>query len=346
MCHCEPAAFWRVRQSMLTRSHRLLRRLRASRNDTHITVTLKNNIAFLKKIESRLKSAGVLSPRAEAEALILHFGRLTRLDFFTGEKEISVSVRRMIQKVLRVRQTGKPLAYLTNEAPFYGYTFQVTKDTLIPRPETELLVEEATRVLDKFYSGQNPEILDVGTGSGCIAISLTLQRPACRMTAFDASLKALEVARKNVKLFGLNDKIQLAHSRLFNSFGKNKRAFWDIVVSNPPYVPSEDLPKLSREVRSEPRLALDGGAKGVETIERLLKQAPFYIKKDGWLLMEIGDGQAAILSEKMKRNRSFKNFRFVKDLNGIDRIMVAQCHCEPAAFGGRGNLRFCHPRNL
>ena len=144
------------------------------------------------------------------------------------------------------------------------------------------------------------------------------------MTALDASLEALKVARKNVGLFGLSGKIRLVHSRLFDSFGKNKEAFWDVVVSNPPYVPVEDWELLSREVRSEPRLALDGGVRGLETIEALLEKAPFFLKKGGWLLVEIGLGQAALLSKKLKRNADFRNFWFEKDLNGIDRVLIAQ----------------------
>ena len=295
---------------------------------------INDNIVFLKNIESQLKSAGVLSPYVEAETLIMHFGRMSRIDLFTGEKTVGPSAKRAIQKALEVRKKGKPLSYLTGEAGFYGYTFRVTKDTLIPRPETECLVEETLRLIPshpplkrrRMMAIQPLQILDVGTGSGCIAISLTLQRPACRMTAFDASLKALKDARKNVELFGLSDKIQLLHSRLFGSFGKDKEAFWDVVVANPPYVPREDWPKLSREVRSEPRLALDGGGRGLETIARLLKRAPFFIKKGGFLLIEIGNGQAEILSEKIKKDRAFKNFRFAKDLNSIDRILIVQCH--------------------
>ncbi len=286
--------------------------------------TVRQNTIFLKTLEKELTIAGVLSPHVEAETLITHFGALTKLDFYTGEKEISPVAKRVIQRTVQVRKKGKPLSQLTGQAGFYGYTFQVTRHTLIPRPETERLVEETIHILDEYYSGQKPQILDVGTGCGCIALSLTLQRPACRMTALDASVKALEVARKNAELFGLNDKIQLIHSRLFGYFGKNKEAFWDIVVSNPPYVAKEDWPKLSREVRAEPRLALNGGVRGLETIECLLRQAPFFIKKGGWLIVEVGAGQSVILSKKLRQTGAFKNFKFMKDLNGIDRILVAR----------------------
>ena len=108
------------------------------------------------------------------------------------------------------------------------------------------------------------------------------------------------------------------------AFSADCRVFWDVVVSNPPYVAKEDWPTLSREVLAEPRLALDGGVRGLETIECLLKQAPFFIKKGGWLIVEIGAGQSVILSKRFRQNGAFKNFKFMKDLNGIDRILIAQ----------------------
>jgi release factor glutamine methyltransferase len=282
------------------------------------------NIAFLKEIESQLRSAKVLSPRVEAERLMLHFGRMTRLDLFTDRKKLSSPARVAIWKALKIRKTGKPLCYVTGEAPFYGYDFKVNPDVLIPRPETEHLVEETLAILKANYKDKTCKILDIGTGSGCIAVSLTLQNPACRMTALDASPKALNVARKNIKLFGLNGKIRTVQSRLFGAFGKEKEAFWDVIVSNPPYVPAGELAGLSREVRSEPRLALDGGVQGLETLEAILEEAPRFLKKGGWLLMEIGRGQSKPLSKILKQGEVFGNFRFVKDLNGIDRVLIAR----------------------
>ena len=294
---------------------------------------MTDNTHYLKAVETKLRSARVLSPRVEAELLLTHFGRLDRLDLFTGKKKITPSARRSIEKALAVRKKGRPLSHLTGRAPFYGRMFRVTKDTLIPRPETEVLVEEALALLKADFDDQAPQILDVGTGSGCIAVCLTLEYPACRMTALDASFKALKVARKNVELFGLNDQIQLVKSRLFASFGKEKYGFWDVLVSNPPYVPAEDWTRLSREVRSEPRLALDGGPRGLRVIERLLEQAPVFLKPGGWLLVEIGKGQSAILRKSLKKNSLFKNLKFIKDLNGIDRVLVAQIIGHPRAGG-------------
>lgn len=282
------------------------------------------NMEYLKKIEHELKSARVLSPRVEAEMLVTHFGRLSRLEFFTGEKSVGISAKRSIEKALKIRKSGHPLFYLTGEAPFYGRMFKVTKDTLIPRPETELLVEEALSILLKHYGGQEPQILDVGTGSGCIAASLTLEWPPCRMTALDASTPALKVARKNVDSLGLDGKIQLIQSQLFDKFGPAQYGFWDMIVSNPPYVPREDWPALSREVRSEPKMALDGGPGGLKIVEKLLDEAPIFLKPRGWMLLEIGKGQSKRLRNLLKNNSGYSYFEFVKDLNGIERILVAQ----------------------
>jgi len=303
-----------------------------------VTSDLKENIQYLKSVEERLARAAVLSPSVEAERLIRHFGGMDRVEFFTGEKTLPPGTKRSVEKALRARLTGEPLSYLLREADFYGHRFYVTKDTLIPRPETEILVEEAVRILDVHYqlgdrhgrygdlamTATPPEILDIGTGSGCVAVSLTLARPDCRMTALDVSVKALQTARKNVDLYGLGNRIGLVRSDCFSAFEGDRRGTWDMIVSNPPYVPEEDFPGLSKEVLSEPRLALDGGPKGLRVLERILDQAPAYLEEKGWLLLEIGKGQSEALAEKISRRGLYKNLRFVKDHAGIERVLIAQ----------------------
>lgn len=290
-----------------------------------MTSDLKENIQYLKSVEERLARAAVLSPSVEAERLIRHFGGMDRVEFFTGEKTLPPGTKRSVEKALRARLTGEPLSYLLREADFYGHRFYVTKDTLIPRPETEILVEEAVLTLDRHNSASSaPEILDLGTGTGCIAVSLTLARPDCRMTALDVSVKALQTARKNVDLYGLGNRIGLVRSDCFSAFEGDRRGTWDMIVSNPPYVPEEDFPGLSKEVLSEPRLALDGGPKGLRVLERILDQAPAYLEEKGWLLLEIGKGQSEALAEKISRRGLYKNLRFVKDHAGIERVLIAQ----------------------
>ena len=144
------------------------------------------------------------------------------------------------------------------------------------------------------------------------------------MTALDISSKALKTARKNINFYQLGKKVRLIKSDLFSAFGNKKKAFWDLVISNPPYVPSEDFGGLSKEVLSEPRVALNGGPKGLSVLTRILDEAPYFMKEKGWLLMEIGDGQAGPLAEKIAQEKKFSKTRFVKDLNGIDRVLIAQ----------------------
>ena len=269
---------------------------------------------LLKEVERALKAIPVLSPRAEAEMLVSHYSGLNRLELFTAAKPIPLSARRSILKALQKRRRGIPLAHVTGQAPFYGRSFAVSPDTLIPRPETERLVEEVLRVLKAHFSGQTPHILDLGTGSGCIAASLTLEWPDCKMTALDASTKALRVARKNFKVFGLGKKIQSVESRLFEHF-KGKKASWDLLVSNPPYIPARLLTRLSREVRNEPRLALDGGPQGLDVVDAILEKAPHYLKPGGWLLLEIGKGAAGGHREEKKTKKVPKKWPLLSEVS-------------------------------
>ena len=279
------------------------------------------NIYFLKSVEERLKRSRVPAASSEAEQLVRHFSGIDRLDFFTGKKAVTSRAKRSVESALRLRLKGKPLSYVLKEAEFFGFKFFVSADTLIPRPETEVLAEEALRVLEKRIT---PEILDIGTGTGCLAVSLTIQRTDCRMTALDVSSKALKIARKNINFHGLSQKVNLVKSDLFSHFGPEKKNFWDLIVTNPPYVASEDFPGLSKEVFSEPRLALDGGPKGFSVIDAILEKAPYYLKVGGRLLMEIGDGQAPALKKKILKDKRFSNLYFAKDLNGIDRVLAVQ----------------------
>lgn len=275
------------------------------------------------EVEKELKSAGVFSPRAEAEMLVRHYGKLERLDLFTAQKPLPKSARAVIARAVQKRRRGIPLAYLTNEAFFWGHAFHVKPGVLIPRPETERLVEEALKVMDAHFKGREPRVLDLGTGSGCIAVCLTLERAHCRMTALDASPIALGIARKNIKRHGLSQKIRLVKSRLFESFGTNL-GLWDMIVSNPPYVPTGVIPKLSREVRNEPSLALDGGSEGLDILEAILTQAPRFLRPGGHLLMEIGKGQSKKIARRRRWDREYDKFRFEKDLNGVERILIAR----------------------
>jgi len=301
------------------------------------------NVQYLKRVEGCLKQHKIPSAKSEAEQLVRHFSGISRVDFFTGQKTISPRARKSITAALKTRIKGKPLAYILKEAEFFGLKFFVSSDTLCPRPETEILAEAALKVMRSLdfpstgfarlgslgTTAKQPrpralEILDIGTGCGCLAVGLTIQRSNGRMTALDISSKALKIARKNINFYRLGKKIRLVKSDLFGVFGNKKKAFWDVIVSNPPYVPEEDFGGLSKEVLSEPPVALDGGPRGLSVLTRILDEAPYFMKKNGWLVMEIGDGQARPLQAKIAQDKIFYNSRLVQDLNGIDRVLMAQ----------------------
>lgn len=286
----------------------------------------RDNLLYLKEVEKKLKKKKVRSASSEAEALLEHFGRMSRLDFYTGEKKLPIRARKAVQKALKERGKGVPLSYLLKMAYFLGRKFYVNKETLIPRPETEILAEEALKILEAFYPKGDtpPKILDVGTGTGCLAVSLTIERPDSRMTALDVSQKTLAVARKNLEFHGLTKKVRLVESDLFGFFGEAEKAHWDMVISNPPYVPTGEIPGLSKEVRSEPKVALDGGPDGLRVIRALVEKAPYFLKKEGWLLLEIGKGHSQALAKKILKGGVFRKFHFVKDALGVERVLVAQ----------------------
>lgn len=290
------------------------------------------NVGYLRDVERFLARRGILSAAVEAEGLIRHFGGTDRLDFFTGKKNLSEARRRRLERALLERVRGTPLSYITGETGFFGHSFVVNRNVLIPRLETEWLVEQALLVLNRYFpvrAESPPRVLDLCTGSGCIAVSLTMARPDCKMTAADVCSKALQVARRNIRRHGLMDKIRVVQSDLFGVFEAKKsvsdrRFLWDVLVANPPYIPEEEFGQLPTEVLAEPRLALDGGRCGLKMATAILRKSPRFLKKGGWLLMEIGQGQAGPLSAEALRHGVYRDLSFIKDASGIDRIFVAR----------------------
>lgn len=204
--------------------------------------------------------------------------------------------------LVRQRAAGMPVAYLLGRRAFYDREFAITPDVLIPRPETEHLVES---VLNWARAGEARAIVDVGTGSGVIAVTLAANLPAARCWAVDVCPEAVAVARQNVETYGLAARVTVLHGDLLEPVqAAGLRA--DVIVANLPYVPSDDLPALA-VARREPRLALDGGADGLDVIRRLLDQAPGMLAPDGLLALEIGAGQgqavAALASQTFPRAR-------------------------------------------
>jgi len=225
-----------------------------------------------------------------------------------------------VSSVLKRRLNGEPIHYILGKAEFMGFEFKLTCDVLIPRPETEILVETVIRLAARSPS---PSILDLGTGSGCIAVSLAKFLPAAKISASDISQKALDVAEYNAALNKVNGKIKFFNSDLF-SFGLPQADCYDFIVSNPPYIPSQEIEKLQPEIQYEPRIALDGGNDGLDFYRRIAASAAQHLKQDGILFLEIGFGQLQNLKNIFQNQLNFEIIEVVKDYNNIDRVIVLQ----------------------
>jgi release factor glutamine methyltransferase len=239
--------------------------------------------------------------------------------------------------MIKTIEPHTPLQYIIGKEKFFGLDFMVNEHVLIPRPETEVLVETSLHTIDAIRNTQYAvRILDLCTGSGNIAISLmvrlgspsslskieglTKNAPNCRMFASDISEGALEVAKENARLNGVFDNITFIKSNLF----KDIEGRFDLIVSNPPYIARNEFDTLPKEVLKEPRSALDGGPDGLDFYRRIFLEAPRYLKPEGYCLTEIGFGQLSAIEDMIGSTKGFKLIEVRKDQYAIDRVIVAQ----------------------
>jgi release factor glutamine methyltransferase len=268
-----------------------------------------------------LRRAGVPEARIEAGRLLAHVLERDRTFLIThAEDLLAIDETDRFRDCVARRESGEPFQYIVGCQGFFGLDFEVNSDVLIPRPETEILVEAA---LDVIRDGDAPLVCDIGTGSGCIPIALLHERPVARAIAVDISEAALSVAARNAARHEVCDRIAFIASDCFAAFEKGKARF-DLIVSNPPYVAEKDLAGLQREVREhEPRAALTSGEDGLSVIRRLLNEASAFLTDRGHLLMEIGFDQheavASLIDEQV-----WKLIQFRDDLQGIPRIVVLE----------------------
>lgn len=258
---------------------------------------------------------GVDAPRLTTEMLLAHVLKTTRVRLYVDldrpmEKAELATFRALIER----RVAGEPTQYLTGVREFYNRPFKVDARVLIPRPETELLVEAALHKLPKDGPGA---ALDVCTGSGCIAISLAAERPQATVLATDLSPDACALARENAQALGVADRVTVLQGNLFAPLPPDAR--FAVVVSNPPYIASGEIPDLSAEVRREPHMALDGGPDGLVLIRKVLEGARRVLEPGGLLAMEIGETQgAAVLG--LLQAAGYEDARVEKDLERRDRL--------------------------
>ena len=253
-----------------------------------------------------------LTSRLEAEILLAHLLQCDRGWLYghgtdTCPPEVATTYVSLVER----RSAGEPIAYITGVREFYGRVFQVDQHVLVPRPETELLVDRAL-ALDL------PEcafVLDIGTGSGCIAITLCMERPSWRVTAVDRSETALDIARTNRDALGAGS-LELLHGSLYEPVESRR---FDLIVSNPPYVAAGDKHLSKGDVRFEPDLALVAGNDGLDLIRLIIAQAPDHLEPGGWLLLEHGHDQAAAVRDLLEV-AGFERVESCCDLAGIERV--------------------------
>jgi release factor glutamine methyltransferase len=277
---------------------------------------------ILRETTSELDNAGVPEARREAGSLLSFILGKDRT-FLISHAEDSVDENSLIRfrEFVERRAAGEPLQYITGVQDFYGREFRVTPDVLIPRPETELLVEAALRIAGDV--GAAPFICDVGTGSGCIGVTLLCEIVNARMVAIDKSPAALEVSKINAQTYSVADRTLFVVSDCFDLLDSRDYEF-DLIVSNPPYVAEAALEGLQREVRDhEPLIALSPGGDGLSVIRRLIHESPAFIKPNGHMLMEIGFDQGEAV-ETLVSGSDWSLCEIRPDLQGIPRIVVLQ----------------------
>lgn len=273
---------------------------------------------WLKTATARLTESGCPDPEIDARWMAEDALGMSRSDLlFEGDRELADADRARLDEMLSRRAAGEPVQYLLGRADFMGLTFRVTPAVLIPRQDTETLAEAA--LIDLRNRPGQPAVLDLCTGSGCIGLSLGSLAPSAQITLTDFSREALDIARENARALGV--KAELRQGDLFDAVGRKR---FDVIASNPPYIPAGELETLQREVRFEPTLALDGGDDGLDFYRRIAMGAANHLNPGGAIYLEVGIGQATGVLDLVKRHLPCTQAGTIKDLNGIDRVVFGK----------------------
>ena len=260
----------------------------------------------------------------EKELMLTTLLDCRRIDLYVDQKRLTSEQVRRLEEMETRRRRGEPLQYILGSCDFMGLTLFVDERALIPRPETEFLVELAVSKAQQI-PGNPVRILDMGTGSGNIAVSLAVHVPFCEVTAVDISQAALDLAEKNALINGVEKNIHFFSSDLFTAFKNTaKDGPFDLIVSNPPYIATTNLKDLPADVQHEPKSALDGGGDGMDFYRRIIFESPFFLKPGGFLFLEIGETQKKDINDIFWASNKFKNMEFQKDLANKDRFLTAE----------------------
>ena len=276
----------------------------------NIEIAIKNAYRALKKKDIR-------SALLDSELLLSKVIKKDRKFIFLNlDKEISQSDQNNFKDLIIERSEGKPLAYLTGIKSFWNYDFRINEKVLIPRPDTEIIIEQ---VLDIYKNKDNVNFLEVGIGSGCIGLSILKEKRFFKATGVDLSQDCIEICRYNANRLGVGDRLKLLKSDVDNLIFHK----YDLIISNPPYIKKIDLNKLDKEIKNyEPKLALDGGLEGLSVIRKVIRKSSNLLKTNGKLILEIGHDQREQV-RKMLNDNNFYIDRITKDLAKNDRCIIS-----------------------
>lgn len=258
----------------------------------------------------------------EAELVLTHVLKCNRLSLYLN-KDVCLDRKESAQvsSILKRRIIGEPLQYILGSSEFMGLEFKVDQRALIPRPETEILVSCALEKIKLSAKFAPPKILDLGTGSGCIAVCLAKLLPQALIWATDVSLEALQLAKENADLHKV--KVKFLQGDIFSALKKNRDKF-DLIISNPPYIARKEFSGLAKEISFEPALALKAGIDGLDFYRRIISQAAGYLKEDGFLILEMGMSQRGCIENMLIKSKNFKVIEVIKDYNNIERVIVVR----------------------
>ena len=270
-----------------------------------------------------LERHGDEHPRLSAEWLMCAATGFSRIEIYMNyDRPLDAGELSILREGVKRRGAGEPLQYVTGEMPFRHIVLKCGPGVLIPRPETEILVDCVLEYIDKQDRPQH--VLEIGTGTGCISLSIAGERPGTTVVATDISPDAIALATRNREALGCEDVVEIVHTDIAEGVEGADKAAFDVLVSNPPYIPSAIVDTLPREVGGfEPRLALDGGQDGLDVFHRIVQTAEAALREGGLMAFELHEDCLQLAAQDQQVNEHFQDIRIVKDLTGRDRILLA-----------------------
>ncbi|WP_041721304.1 peptide chain release factor N(5)-glutamine methyltransferase [Alkaliphilus metalliredigens] len=283
-------------------------------------------VDLLKEATAVLKEIDVDTPQLDAEVILCHLLKTERIQLHIyPERKVDEEVQEQFWEGIQKRKKRMPVQYIVGTQEFMGLDFRVESGVLIPRADTEILVESVLGLYEVHYNNEAVALMDIGTGSGAIAISLARFIERSKIYAIDLSEKALEIAENNGRTNEVQHKISFFYGSLFEPLkGYDLEGTFQFVISNPPYIPPDVVEELSPQVKDyEPRMALEGGADGLDFYREIVEKAPQYLQMKGWLCFEIGYDQGEQVKGLME-TRGFSRVEVIRDLAGLDRVVIGQ----------------------